>query len=183
MGVVWPPANPVVSRAVERARDSAFMEEDPTGLLGRVARYRSELASLRAVPAGLVAPGGPEGPEASGRLSALAPLAGRAAERLQVMGPQERAELVDLLELRGRSTVPWWTACRNRSPSVGCWTPGLVRSDPVPSVEVCLSEITAARVAIAYSAVAIPASDPRHVFPRRSQRVTGCTGAACRAPG
>lgn len=88
-----------LTRAIERTKDAAFLEDDPTALLERVARYRSELASVRSRLDSLrvVAP---KAREASGRLSELASLADRAAERLQAMTPEQQAELVELLELR-----------------------------------------------------------------------------------
>lgn len=88
-----------LERAIERTKDAAFLDDDPTELLARVARYRSELASVRSRLDSLRAVA-PQAREASGRLSELASLADRAAERLQSMGPAQRAELAELLELR-----------------------------------------------------------------------------------
>jgi site-specific DNA recombinase len=88
-----------LTRAIDRAKDAAFLEDDPTALLERVARYRSELATVRQRLGSLLVVA-PQARQASARLSELAPLAARAVERLQAMGPEQRAELVQLLELR-----------------------------------------------------------------------------------
>jgi len=88
-----------LERAIQRTKDAAFLDDDPTESLNRAARYRSELASVRSRldSLRLVVP---QAREASGRLSELASLADRAAERLQGLRLEQRAELAELLELR-----------------------------------------------------------------------------------
>lgn len=88
-----------LSRAIERATDEAFMADEPEELLLRVAKYRSQLADVKAKLDALQS----AGPGARGnarQLTELAALADRAAERLQHFGDAERAELAELLELR-----------------------------------------------------------------------------------
>ncbi|WP_427115604.1 recombinase family protein [Pseudarthrobacter scleromae] len=88
-----------LTRAIQRATDEAFMADEPEELLARVAKYRAQLADVRAKLEALQS----TGPEARGnarQLTELAALADRAAERLQSFGEAERLELAELLDLR-----------------------------------------------------------------------------------
>jgi DNA invertase Pin-like site-specific DNA recombinase len=94
-----------LTRAIERTKDASFMEDDPTELLERVARYRAELASVRHRLDSLQSVA-PEAREKSGRLREMAFLADRAAQRLAGLSPEQRGELVALLELRVEVSGP-----------------------------------------------------------------------------
>mgnify|MGYP000391824975 CR=1 FL=1 len=87
-----------LTRAIQRATDEAFMADEPEELLARVARYRSQLAEVKAKLESLQS----AEPGARGnarQLTELAALADRAAERLQHFGDTERLELAELLAL------------------------------------------------------------------------------------